>query len=157
MELSNALSLSAITKANDISQTQCIVFLNGINTGIRVSGQILEASFKVSASRYLLILSDDVIFEESLNITLIDVEYGVLENLTLGGPYTSGVFEDLLINSHSIKFRFIGDTVWTIEPLSSPSLRIPFRDPRGVTRRFGIKKYLNVSATPSPARADGSR
>lgn len=157
MGLSNAISLGIISEGNEVMSAQCDVLLNGINTGIKVTGKVLEASFRVSPNRYLLFITDDIIFEESLNITLIDINYGVLESLDLGGQYVTGSFEELLIKSNSIKFRFIGDTVWTVEPLAFPSLRMPFNDPRGVKRSFGLKKYLNISANPYPARANGRR
>ncbi|MCU5774902.1 hypothetical protein N5923_20870 [Erwiniaceae bacterium BAC15a-03b] len=157
MVLSDAISLSVVSEAEAFSQTQCDVLINGNNTGIKVSGQVLEAAISVSEGRYLLFLTDDVIYEESLNITLIDAKLGHLESLDLGGQYATGTFEQLHIKQTSVNFRFIGDTTWTVEILTLPALRLPFTDPRGVTRPLRLKKYINISANPAPARADGSR
>ncbi len=155
MELSTAISLSVVTEAKEYSQTQCDILINGNNTGIKVSGKILEAAIAVAEDYYLLFLTDDVIFEESLNITFIHLKMGILENLELGGQYSTGSFEKLHIEQDSVNFRFIGDTTWTVKILKSPSLRLPFSDPRGVTRSSKLKKYIDITACPAPARADG--
>lgn len=140
-----------------IAQPQAAIFFEGNPTGFIIHGLVLEAAIRVGAHRYLLFVTDDVIFEEMLTLLLLDLSQGVVEKLTIGGAYTSGHFEDLKVSPHSASFSFIGDTTWTVKVSESPTLKLPFSDPRGVSRPMGFKKYIDISADPAPARADGSR
>jgi len=130
-------------------QTQSDVVLHGRNTGIIVPGQILEAAVQVNEQRYLLFLTDDVIFEESLTIALIDIRDGVKEIVRLGNEYSSGSFENLTVTGDSVSFSFISDYIWTLKALETPRLPLPFfQDPQGVKRMSGLKKYIMISAAP---------
>lgn len=157
MKLIDNISLSVVKEAQRLSETQCEIILEGKNTDIIVSGKKPEAAVRVSDIRFLLFTTDDVVYEESLNIFYIDIQSGIIERLSLGGEYVTGTFENLSVNQHSVSFSFIGDTTWTVHVLPAPSLRLPFSDPRGVSRSMGLRKYMDITATPATARADGSR
>ena len=157
MKLTDSISLSVVKDAQRLSETQCEIILKEKNTDIIVSGKKLEAAVKVADTRFLLFTTDDVVYEESLNIFYIDIQSGIIESLSLGGEYATGTFENLSLNHNSVSFSFIGDTTWTVQVLPIPSLRLPFSDPRGVSRPMGLRKYIDISAIPAPARADGSR
>ena len=153
MQQVNSISLVKVREPTDLSQAQSDVILDGNSTGIIVPGQVLEAAVKISEQRYILFLTDDVIFEESLTIVLIDLQDGVKEIIRLGNEYSTGSFEDLSFTAYSINFRFIGDSLWTIKTADSPRLRLPFgSDPKGVKREAGLKKYMVISATPNPEK-----
>lgn len=127
-------------------------------TGITVPVQILEAAVQVDDKRLLLFITDDTPFEEMLNIALIDLDDGVKEILTLGGAYLTGSFTDLHIAPNAVEFSFIGETTWRVEIPPSPFVKVPFiGDPRGVSRSVAVKHYIKITATPPPARIDGSR
>ncbi|WP_229694409.1 hypothetical protein [Enterobacter cloacae] len=66
MQQVQSLSLILTREANELTQAQCDVMLNGESTGILVPGHILEAAVQVNDQRYILFLTDDIIFEESL-------------------------------------------------------------------------------------------
>lgn len=154
MQLVNSISLVKVREATDLSQAQCDVVINGNNTDIMVPGQVLEAAVQVNDQRFILFLTDDVIFEESLTIVLIDINDGVKEIVRMGNAYSTGSFEELSVTVDSINFRFIGDSLWTIKTAESPRLRLPFgSDPKGVKRDAGLKKYMTISATPTPDKA----
>lgn len=157
MEEVTTLSLSEVNEATDTAQARSEVLIDGNSTGIIIPGKVLEAAIKVDAHRYLLFVTDDVIFEEMLTILLLDLSQGVVEKLTIGGAYTSGRFEDLKVSPHSASFSFIGDTTWTVKVSALPTLKLPFSDPRGVSRPAGLRNYINISANPAPAKVDGSR
>lgn len=150
MKATSDVTLSIISEAEPFSHARSTVLIEGKNTGIAVSGKILEAAIKIAEYRYLLFLTDDVIFEESLMITLLDSTAGILESVELGVQYVTGSFKDLQIEQESANFRFIGDIVWTVKVLKSSSFRLPFSDPTGVSRRLGLSKYIDISATPCP-------
>ncbi|EOV6158884.1 TPA: hypothetical protein ACOEER_002679 [Enterobacter ludwigii] len=127
--------------------------INGNSTDIIVPGQILEAAVQVNDHRYILFLTDDIIFEESLTIALIDVKDGVKEIVRLGNEYSMGSFEVLSVTVDSINFRFIGNFLWTVNTVDSSRLRLPFNsDPKGVKREACLKKYMTISATPAPEK-----
>lgn len=153
MKQVNSISLVKVQEATDLSQAQSNVVINGNSTDIIVPGQILEAAVQVNDHRYILFLTDDIIFEESLTIALIDVKDGVKEIVRLGNEYSMGSFEVLSVTVDSINFRFIGNFLWTVNTVDSPRLRLPFNsDPKGVKREAGLKKYMTISATPAPEK-----
>ena len=150
MQQVNSIALVKVHEASDVSQAQSDVVLNGKSTGIIVPGQVLEAAVQVNEQRYILFLTDDIIFEESLTIALIDVHDGLKEIVHLGNEYSTGNFADLQVTDDSVDFRFIGDYIWTLKVSDSPRLRLPFvSDPKGVKREYGLKKYITISATPA--------
>jgi hypothetical protein len=141
----------ALTReATELTQAQSDVVLNGKSTGIIVPGQVLEAAVQVNGQRFILFLTDDIIFKESLTIVLIDVHNGLKEIVHLGNEYSTGSFLDLQVTDNSVNFRFIGDNIWTLKVSDSPRLRLPFvSDPKGVKREPGLKKYITISSTPA--------
>ncbi len=157
MEEVTTLSLSEVSGATDTTQARSEVLIGGNSTGIIIPGKVLEAAIKIDSRRYLLFVTDDVIFEEMLTILLLDSSEGIVEKLIIGGAYSSGHFGALKVSPHSASFRFIGDTTWTVKVSASPAFKLPFSDPRGVSRPMGLRKYIDISAAPAPARADGSR
>lgn len=157
MEVVTTLSLSEVSEATNTTQACAEVLIEGNSTGIIIPGKVLEAAIKIDARRYLLIVTDDVIFEEMLTLLLLDLSQGIVDELTIGSAYTSGYFEALRVSPCSASFRFIGNTTWTVKASLSPTLKLPFSDPRGVSRPMGLRKYIDISANPPLARADGRR
>ncbi|ELY4777417.1 hypothetical protein ACLE1A_003015 [Cronobacter turicensis] len=148
MQQVNSISLMKVREATDLSQAHSELLLNGNITGIIVHGEILEASVQINDQRYVLFLTDDVIFEESLTIALIDFREGIKEIVSVGNEYSTGNFEALSITADRINFRFIGNYLWTVTVSDTPRLRLPFlSDPRGVKRDAAFKKYIDISAT----------
>ena len=156
MEQVSTLSLSEVSEATDTTQARSEVLIGGNSTGIIIPGKVLEAAIRVDDRHYLLFITDDIIYEEMLTLLLLDLSQGVIEELTIGAAYSSGYFEDLKVSPHSASFRFIGDTTWTVIVSLSPTFKLPFSDPRGVNRPMGLRKYIDISANPAPARADNS-
>ncbi|HED6272198.1 TPA: hypothetical protein U2Q93_002894 [Enterobacter sichuanensis] len=150
MQQVNSISLVKVREATDVSQAQSDVVLNGKSTGILVPGKVLEAAVQVNEQRYILFLTDDIIFEESLTIALIDVHDGLKEIVHLGNKYSTGTFADLQVTDDSVDFRFIGEYIWILKISDSPRLRLPFvSDPKGVKRTSGLKKYITITAAPA--------
>ncbi|MGF7223973.1 hypothetical protein [Pantoea agglomerans] len=113
---------------------------------------MLEAAVNVDSDRYILFTTNDVIFEESLTVTLISLSQGKLESLQIGNEYSSGSFEELSVHDEYIRFNFIGHSAWVIKVNGSPKLRLPFvSDTRGVKRASGLKTYLSIDAKPCPS------
>jgi hypothetical protein len=144
------LSLFETTRQTDFSQAGSEVYFDGKSSGIIIFGKLLEAAFRVDNDRYLIFTTDDVLFEESLTITLLSSNKGVIEVVHLGGEYASGTFENVSTDKDSVHFQFIDDVRWTIKISRSPHLRIPFlSDPHGVKRSPGLKTYMTFSTGPA--------
>ena len=157
MEEVTTLSLSEVNEATDTAQARSEVLIGGISTGIIIPGKVLEGAIRIDERRYLLFITDDVLFEEMLTLLLLDLSQGILEELTIGGIYASGHFEALKVSPPSASFRFIGDTTWTVKVSAFPMFKLPFSDPPGVSRKMRLRKYIDINANPEPAKADGSR
>ena len=87
-----------------------------------------------------------------LSIHLLDGRLDLLDSATLGAPYSTGSFSDLDIEASStVRFRFIGDTTWSVEVLPHPVFRLPFvPDAPGVRRRAGFARHFIVRGNPQP-------
>jgi len=154
MEEVTTLSLSEVHEATDAAQARSEVLIDGNSTGIIIPGKVLEAAIKIESRRYLLFVTDEVIFEEMLIILVLDSSQGMIEKLTIGGAYSSGHFEDLTVSPRSVSFRFIGDATWIVKVSSIPTFKLPFSDPPSVSRPMTLRKYIDISAKPASARAN---
>ncbi|MBL3525610.1 hypothetical protein MXM81_17600 [Serratia plymuthica] len=70
------------------------IILSWQGSGIFVPFQVLEAAVTIDSERVLLSLTDDTPYEEVLNISLLHVNKGILETLSLGGAYLTGTFRE---------------------------------------------------------------
>ncbi len=135
------------------------ILLNEEASGKFVSGAVLEAAVWWNGF-YLLFMTDDIPFEESLRILLLDAELNILDSAFVGGPYSSGSFSSLdLIEPNSVHFRFIGDTVWSVELFPHPVIRLPLlaSEPVGVYRSLGFRRHFVVHGNPQPQSSDQTR
>ena len=152
MQIVNDVSLVEVQHATDREQakSEVEVLLSGSSTGIIIPGKILEAAVRVTDNRYVLFVTDDVLYEESLTIVLIDSSLGIQEIVTIGNEYNSGTFEQLHISDLSLQFRFIGDYIWGLTLEDSPKFQLPFfSDPKGVSRSKAFTRFMNISALPA--------
>ncbi|WP_233210734.1 hypothetical protein [Pantoea sp. ICBG 985] len=150
MQIVNDVSLVEVQHATDREQAKSEVLLSGSSTGIIIPGKILEAAVRVTDNRYVLFVTDDVLYEESLTIVLIDSSLGIQEIVTIGNECNSGTFEQLHISDHSLQFRFIGDYIWGLTLEDSPKFQLPFfSDPKGVSRSKAFTRFMNITALPA--------
>ncbi|EBS7635453.1 hypothetical protein CDR68_17095 [Salmonella enterica] len=145
MKLVNLFSLMAIDNVADTpEQCHSVLLINGNDTGVIIYGAVLEASVQVDTARYLLFLTDGLLFENGLTICLFDALEGVLDEVRLVAAYTDGYFENLKISSDSVSFDFFGTLKWTVRVLKTPVVRLPLINPFGVYRHFRLKTFLQI-------------
>lgn len=122
------------------------VLLEGQPWARPVTGAVLEAAI-AWRDFYLVFLTDDVPFEEGLNIHLFDRHGTLLSTATMGGAYTTGHFRDLQLGADdTLSFNFYGDGPWCLQLLDRPGFRLPlFSEPIGVNRPFGFSRHFIVS------------
>ena len=120
-------------------------------SGYSVDGAVLEAAVSVG-DRSLLFVTDDIPYEEALYVTLYDKDWAVLDAATLGAAYSTGSFRNLVLEPPTrLRFRFIGGADWTLDLLDQPALRLPYLgDSKGVTHRFGFRRYFFLRGKPQP-------
>lgn len=134
---------------NEIPRSE--IFQNAMPIGKYVTGAILEAAVQWR-EWYLLFLTDDCPFEDTLNIHLFDEQFNALDSAAMYWMYSTGVFKSLeLIQPNIAQFRFFGDTTWSVELLREPTFRLPFfTEPLGVWRSFGFSRHFRVHGNPRP-------
>lgn len=144
----STLSLQPLAPSEEgIGQSQ--ILLDGQATGKVIEGAYLEAAFRWN-DRILLLATDDVPNEETLRIYLLDGELNVLDWARLGAMYSTGHVSALeAVQPDMLRFRFFGDTVWTITLLPAPVFRLPLlSDPRGVRRPLRLRRAFELDGKP---------
>lgn len=148
------LSVTRVAGGADDAPPLCEIVRNGQATGRNVEGALLESAARWQ-SFYLLFTTDDTPFEELLHIHLLDADLSLLDSATLGGIYSTGSFS-LLESSDpdTLRFRFIGDTDWSVQVLPAPGFRAPLlSEPAGVSRPWGFSRHFIVRGQPQPDRS----
>ncbi|MRW94324.1 hypothetical protein GJ699_30550 [Duganella sp. FT80W] len=127
------------------------IVVAGLATGKFVGGAIFEAALKWH-EHVLLFLTDDVPFEEGLNIYLLDANLEVVDEAHMYHMYASGVFSDLdLTQSDSIRFCFFGSGAYTLTLFPQKRFMLPvISDPIGVHRPFRFYRRFKISSRPLP-------
>jgi hypothetical protein len=150
MHLRTDLQLVRLPEQEDQAPTSDI-WLNGQPTQVQVPGAVLEAAVQWQ-DKTLLLVTDDVPYEEALRIMLLDADLTMMDVAELGAPYSTGSFSELLLlPPDALSFRFIGDTTWTVTLLPQPGFRLPWvTEPRGVSRPFGFQRHFVVDGQPLP-------
>lgn len=153
MRIADEMTLRRLADTSDDAVPRCEILLNGAPSGREVSGALLEAAV-ATAGRFLLFTTDDVPFEDMLGLHLLDADLRPLDSAQLGGPYTTGSFSALeLLPPDRVRFRYIGDTAWTLVLLPRPELRTPFNaEPAGVRRGFSLSRHFTLEGRPQPQR-----
>ena len=90
------------------------MIVDGEDTGTVVCGIAFEAALAMDRG-WLVFNSYDCPHEELLEIYLFDERWKVLDHLTLGMPYVSGVLCDLRrVTGNEACFRFFGEDEWCV-------------------------------------------
>jgi hypothetical protein len=112
------------------------LFHKGFDTGVVLKGLILEAQF-VCGHHYLMLLTHDCPFEETLSVYLLDQSFNVLDRAEIFSMFTMGILGDLKIeNDREVSFTFFSSEekfVLTVLPapqrVLTHGLKVPIRRP----------------------------
>lgn len=153
MHLTTSLSLARLAQGNVDEQPFSELLVDGQPSGQVIKGAVLEAAVQWHG-HHVLFLTDDVPYEEALRIVLLDERWQVLDEAELGAAYSTGSFSDLtLLPPDMLRFRFIGDTDWTVRLLNHQQFRLPWvSEPRGVSRRFRFGRRFVIDGKPQSGR-----
>ncbi|MDE1165085.1 MAG: hypothetical protein PW845_06760 [Pseudomonas sp.] len=152
MHLTQAVTLAPQFSDNAAAIARSNVLIQGMKAPCIVDGVILEAAVECPKG-FLLFVTDDVPFEETLNIHLLDAKGQLLDTARLGAAYTTGNFIDLALGEgHTLSFSFFGEKTWTVELLPQPGFRLPYlSEPAGVHRPLSFSRYFVVKGYPKPS------
>jgi hypothetical protein len=119
-----SLEVPAGVESGEDSFSHAQLIKLGHPTGVAVRGIRLEAQYEVSG-RFLLMLTEDCPYEESLHIYLLDAENSLLDEIRMGQPYTAGILTDLdATTKDTLEFAFFGNDRWKLKVLQKPQ-RMP--------------------------------
>jgi len=128
-------------KSSDNSQPPCLQLIKDDKSfGGPQKGALIEAQYQVD-DRYLLFITDDVPYEETLRIYLIAGNGDVLDSLEFGGYLANGTLEGLnIVGEHSIEFSFIHKKRCRLTVKPNSGWKKPLIFTPGVSRPGGLKK-----------------
>jgi hypothetical protein len=140
-------SLALVREGNDQELATSFATIAGRTSEEPLEGIVLEACVQ-RGNQYILFLTDDIPFEDSLHIHLLDEDLNRVDTATLGAPYTTGHFHNLKCeDSGEITFEFFGDCAWEVSVSPQRRLRLPFvSGPRGVSWQNGWFHVLELRA-----------
>jgi len=143
------LSLKHIAHVDDNQSPRSEIWLHEKATGQIIDGAVLEAAVN-AGGRYLLFVTDDIPYEETLRIYLLNADLITLDYATLGAPYSTGAFRSFEITSHdTVHFSFIGACMWSLRVLAQKHFHLPFiSDPRGISRKLQLATHLKFDGKP---------
>ncbi len=116
---------------------------NGIPTGIIIQGSILENVIQCGEC-FLVFMTDDVPYEDTLSIYLLDTQLNILDSASIGGMYLTGSLSDIkLTPPNHISFNFIDGCDCFIDILPAPKFHIPSLSPFNIVKRpFSFYRYF---------------
>ena len=156
-------AIRAITPTTPDAPPTSEIIVAGTPTGRVIGGAVLRAALKWHEYA-LLFLTDDVPFEDTLSIYLIDAELNVIDTARMYFMYATGIFSDLdLTQDDTVRFRFFAGIAWTLKLFPKKRFVLPIiSDPRGVSRPLAFFRMFQIyrdtsSQTLSTENVDTAR
>lgn len=121
------------------------IIVAGVPTGRTIGGAVLKAALRWN-EYVLLFLTDDVPFEETLSIYLLDADLMVVDSARMYFIYSTGIFSDLDVTQpDTVRFRFFEGIVWILKLFPKKTFVLPvISDPRGVSRPFTFFRMFQI-------------
>ncbi|MYM36862.1 hypothetical protein GTP38_21260 [Duganella sp. FT94W] len=148
MKLTHAsgYSIRVITASTSDAVPLCEVVIDGTGTGKVLQGAVFEAALKWN-DEVLLFLTDDVPFEDTLNIYLLDQHLHVADYARMYFMYSTGILSDVdLTEADTVRFNFLGKKRWTLKLFAEKKFCIPIlSEALGVHRSLGLYRRFQLS------------
>lgn len=94
---------------------------NGEKLENNIPGTVLEAQFITADNKFLILTSEDCPYEEALHIILMDRSGSILDKVEVSQEATPGIVKDVeVLNERRLKFKFIGNGIFTVDVLEVP-------------------------------------
>lgn len=150
-------SIHVIRESSSDQVPLCEVIIAGKSTGKIVQGAVFEAA--LTWNEYLLLfLTDDVPYEDGLNIYLLDQHLHVADYAQMYFMYSTGIFSDLDLSEDDIvRFRFLGESAWTLKLFPLKRFVMPVVSATlGVHRPWALYRRFQLSAEATPKQGKPS-
>ena len=151
MHLTAAFSLRLHTAGTDLKSARSEILRAGQPTGKVIDATVLQAAIAWQNCTVLLV-TDDIPYEEFLTIHLLDAELNLLDTASIGTMYGTDELTQLtLVGPAEFEFSFLGRR--RVELLLKAQWRDPFNwcEPPGVWRAWGFHRHFCVKAVPGNA------
>jgi hypothetical protein len=127
------------------------LFFRGDSTQVIVDGVNLIAQFETIDGSVLLVLDEDILYEECLHFILLKHQK-ISDHISFGAPYVSGIFRQIEVNKNGLTFCFFGDDLYELE-IAETASRFGKHLPAGVHRHgpWLAHKYITVTRTTNLA------
>lgn len=151
LALATDYSIRLIKEGTSDEAPLCEVMISEAATGKILEGAVFKAALKWH-EYILLFVTDDVPFEEGLNIYLLDSMLNVVDSAKMYFMYSTGIFSNLdLSQDDTVRFQFFGDEVSILRLYDKKKFAIPFLStPLGVHHQLTFFRRFEISRL-SPA------
>jgi len=146
--LAAAISLQPLITESPGAATVAEIWLGGTTTAKLIEGAVLEAAFHCEHG-YLLFVTDDIPFEDTLTIYLLNPQFKLLDSVNIGTAYSTGNFHlTVEPSAREVQFSFIGGFNWQLKLLAAAECCLPlFNEPAGVRRKPNFKRWFKLSCS----------
>lgn len=148
-------SIRVITPPTPEVTPQSEITVAGVPTGKVIAGAILRAALRWGEF-VLIFLTDDVPFEDTLRMYLLDQDLAVVDSARMGAMYSTGIFSALdLTEPDTVRFQFFDGVLWTLTLLSEEEFAIPIiSEPTSVSRPFKFFRRIRLAGKPLPKTSE---
>ncbi|MGK0273541.1 MAG: hypothetical protein ACI88H_004222 [Cocleimonas sp.] len=131
-----------LRESDSIKEPLVQLILKGKKVGPPIKGAYLEKQYCISGLGYLLFLTDDVPYEETLRIYLVNENAEVVDGLEFGSSMATGTLEIVDVeNEDSIVFSFIHEALCKLQVLKTAQWCKPLIFTPGVQRSGAFKRH----------------
>ena len=96
------------------------------SSSVEVDGADLERVFQLSDGRFLVFLTDDSPFEETLRLLLLSPHLRILDGMTFDAAYATAALENIrVVDPEVVEFSFIHKIPCRIRVCPTPRWRAP--------------------------------
>lgn len=142
-------SIRVITPSTSDTIPKSEILIAGVPTGKVVDGAVFEAALRWHEYT-LLFLTDDVPFEDTLNIYLLDATLDVVDWARMYFMYSTGIFSNLdLTQENTVRFSFFAERTWVLKLFPERRFALPrISDPIGVSRPLKFFRMFQLDSCP---------
>ena len=139
-------------------EPQCEVVHRGRPLGLTIAGARLEAQFEVNRGSYVLLVTDDTPYEETLRAYLLDGDGRIIDRTRLGYAYTAGVLRDIqIVGERSVVFAFTSEARFRLTVHARPQRFWNVSGGVGEAVRFLLGRRLELTRDPKHAQQEISK
>lgn len=142
MQFCDKFSTKLLREPDSIADPLIQLVVDGKEVGAPIKGAYLEAQFYLINLGYLLFLTDNVPYEETLRIYLVKDDATVIDELEFGYSMATGTLDIIeYSNENIIVFSFIHEANCRLQVLATPEWSKPLLFTTGVRRKGGLRKH----------------